>query len=193
MVFIDGKKVPGEYRRYKIKSVTGANDYASMVEIVERRLRHENHPDLMLLDGGKGHVSTIRTLLDALELAIPVFGMVKNSRHRTEALCDEKTIYPLEKKSPLFQFVAGIQDEVHRFAISYHKSLRKKKMQRSKLDRIAGVGSKRKQLLFQHFKTLDNVKKASLEELKSIKGIDSKTASNIYYYFNPERKSDDIR
>ncbi|RDY20654.1 excinuclease ABC subunit UvrC [Criibacterium bergeronii] len=184
VVFVDGKKAPKLYRRYKIKTVQGPDDYSSMKEIISRRLKHGEYPDLILLDGGKGHVSVIRKLLFESGVDIPVFGMYKDDHHKTLGLCSDTREYEVEKHSALYVFISSIQEEVHRFAINYHKSLRDKKMGMSALDDISGVGAKRKMAIFKHFKSIDKIKNATLEELLEAGGIDKRTAKNIFEHFH---------
>lgn len=183
VVFVDYKKSPKLYRRYKIKTVQGANDYASMEEILYRRIKHEDFPDLILLDGGKGQVSVIRSLFKRENITIPVFGMYKDDRHKTMGLCSDSELFELDKHSKLYTFISSIQEEVHRFAIDYHKSLRNKKLDSSILDNIKGVGRKRKIALLSHFSSIDEIKKAGIEDLLSVDKIDNKTAQVIYDYF----------
>ena len=181
VVFVDGKKMPKLYRRYKIKTVQGPDDYSSMEEILSRRIKHENLPDLILLDGGKGQVSVIRRLFEREEINIPVFGMYKDDKHTTMGLCDDEELFELNRHSKLYNFIASIQEEVHRFAIDYHKSLRNKKMTFSELDNIKGVGEKRKKLLLSNFKSIKNIKNASLDDLEKV--LDKKSALSVYEYF----------
>ena len=181
VVFVDGKKMPKLYRRYKIKTVQGPDDYSSMEEILSRRIKHENLPDLILLDGGKGQVSVIRRLFEREKINIPVFGMYKDDKHTTMGLCDDEELFELNRHSKLYNFIASIQEEVHRFAIDYHKSLRNKKMTFSELDNIKGVGEKRKKLLLSNFKSIKNIKNASLDDLEKV--LDKKSALSVYKYF----------
>lgn len=181
VVFVDGKKMPKLYRRYKIKTVQGPDDYSSMEEILSRRIKHENLPDLILLDGGKGQVSVIRRLFEREKINIPVFGMYKDDKHTTMGLCDDEELFELNRHSKLYNFIASIQEEVHRFAIDYHKSLRNKKMTFSELDNIKGVGEKRKKLLLSNFKSIKNIKNASLDDLEKV--LDKKSALSVYEYF----------
>lgn len=191
VVYIDGKKAQNEYRKYKIKTVNGPNDYDSLKEIIERRFNKDlfnvEIPDLILVDGGKGQVSSVKSVLNKLELYIPVFGMYKDNNHKTEGLCNEKELWKLNKHTNLFRFVAGIQEEVHRFTINYHRKKRNVSMVKSMLDDIKGVGEVRKKRLLEKFETISNMKKASLTDLESTEGIDKKTALEIYDYF---RKKD---
>ncbi|WP_081580835.1 excinuclease ABC subunit UvrC [Peptoanaerobacter stomatis] len=183
VVFIDGKKSPKLYRRYKIKTVQGANDYASMEEILSRRIKHEDLPDLILLDGGKGQVNVVRRLFERENINIPVFGMYKDDNHKTMGLCSDKELFELKKHTKLYTFIASIQEEVHRFAIDYHKSLRDKKVSYSQLDNIKGIGNKRKMSLLKHFDNIEQIKKATLEELLQVGSMDKKSATAVYDYF----------
>lgn len=171
VVYTNGVKDPKEYRRFKIKTVEGQDDYASMAEVVDRRVRHGNLPDLILVDGGKGQVSAVKSILDLHDLDIPVWGMFKNDHHRTKGLVNEDREIVLDTTSQLFRFIYSIQEEVHRFAISYHRSLRDKKLTKSQLDDVKGVGPKRKLALIKRFKDVESIKKASIEELMEVEGI----------------------
>lgn len=183
VVYTNGKKDKKEYRRYKIKTVIGPNDYGSMAEIVERRLKYGNLPDLILLDGGKGQVSAVKKVLDANNVEIPLWGMYKDDKHRTKGLISQEMEIELDKTSNLYRFVAGIQEEVHNYAITYHRSLRDKSLTKSILDEIDGVGEKRKKSLLNHFKDVENIKKASFEEILEVDGMNKKVAENIYNFF----------
>ncbi len=159
VVYTNAKKDKKEYRRYKIKTVIGPNDYDSMAEIVDRRLKHGNLPDLILLDGGKGQVSAVKKVLELNDVDIPLWGMYKDDKHRTKGLiCKEKEI-ELDKTTNLYRFIASIQEEVHNYAITYHRSLRNKALTKSILDDIQGIGEKRKKSLLNHFKDVDAIKK----------------------------------
>ena len=183
VVFTNGLKDKKEYRRYKIKTVEGPNDYDSMAEILERRLQKGDFPDLILLDGGKGQVSAVQKVFDKYNIDIPLWGMYKDDRHRTKGLiCATKEI-ELDRTSNLYRFVASIQEEVHNYAISYHRSLRNKSLTKSTLDDIYGVGEKRKKALLSHFKNIEEIKNASIEELSEIDGLNKRVAQNIYDYF----------
>lgn len=160
VVYTNAKKDKKEYRRYKIKTVIGPNDYDSMAEIVDRRLKHGNLPDLILLDGGKGQVSAVKKVLELNDVDIPLWGMYKDDKHRTKGLiCKEKEI-ELDKTTNLYRFIASIQEEVHNYAITYHRSLRNKALTKSILDDIQGIGEKRKKSLLNHFKDVDAIKKS---------------------------------
>ena len=183
VVFTNGLKDKKEYRRYKIKTVEGPNDYDSMAEILDRRLQKGDFPDLILLDGGKGQVSAVQKVFDKYGIDIPLWGMYKDDKHRTKGLiCATKEI-ELDKTSNLYRFVASIQDEVHNYAISYHRSLRNKSLTKSTLDNIPGVGEKRKKALLSHFKSIEDIKNASVDELSQIDGLNKSVAENIYDYF----------
>ncbi len=160
VVYTNAKKDKKEYRRYKIKTVIGPNDYDSMAEIVDRRLKHGNLPDLILLDGGKGQVSAVKKVLELNDVDIPLWGMYKDDKHRTKGLiCKEKEI-ELDKTTNLYRFIASIQEEVHNYAITYHRSLRNKALTKSILDDIQGIGEKRKKSLLNHFKDVEAIKKS---------------------------------
>ena len=205
IVFSDGKPLKSAYRKFKIETVTGSDDYKSMTETIYRRFKNalkeetqitkgelllENakflpKPDLILLDGGKGHVSAISELLEMLDSDIPVFGMVKDDKHKTRALINaEGKEVSLKRTSDVFFFVSRIQDEVHRFAIDYHKKLRKKDITSSELMQIEGVGKVSAKNLLQHFKSILKIKSAHIDDLIKVKGISRRQAENIFNYFN---------
>ncbi|HBG1163326.1 TPA: excinuclease ABC subunit UvrC [Clostridioides difficile] len=186
VVYTNAKKDKKEYRRYKIKTVIGPNDYDSMAEIVDRRLKHGNLPDLILLDGGKGQVSAVKKVLELNDVDIPLWGMYKDDKHRTKGLiCKEKEI-ELDKTTNLYRFIASIQEEVHNYAITYHRSLRSKALTKSILDDIQGIGEKRKKSLLNHFKDVDAIKKATMEELLEVDGMNKSIADNVYNFFRKE-------
>ena len=183
VVFTNGKKDKKEYRRYKIKTVIGPNDYDSMAEIVERRLKYGDFPDLMLLDGGKGQVSAVKKVLDKYNVEIPLWGMYKDDKHRTKGLISQEKEIELDKTSNLYRFVASIQEEVHNYAITYHRSLRNKSLTKSELDDIQGIGEKRKKALLNHFKDIEAIKKATFEELLEVEGMNKASSESVYNYF----------
>ncbi|CEP91339.1 excinuclease ABC subunit C [[Clostridium] sordellii] len=183
VVFIDGKKDKKEYRRYKIKTVIGPNDYDSMAEIVERRIKYGDLPDLILLDGGKGQVSSVKKVLNKHNVEIPLWGMYKDDKHRTKGLISQEKEIELDKTSNLYRFVASIQEEVHNYAISYHRSLRNKTLTKSILDDIQGIGEKRKKALLSHFKNIDEIKNATMNELLEVEGMNKTSAENVYNFF----------
>ena len=183
VVFTNGKKDKKEYRRYKIKTVIGPNDYDSMAEIVERRLKYGNLPDLILLDGGKGQVSAVKKVLDRNNVKIPLWGMFKDDKHRTKGLISQEKEIELDNTSNLYRFVASIQEEVHNYAITYHRSLRNKSLTKSILDDIQGIGEKRKKALLTHFKSIEDIKKACFEELLEVEGMNKSSAESVYNFF----------
>lgn len=206
-VFENGKRAKRKYRLFKIKSFEGADDYAAMKEVIYRRFRHALEeeeliekgemlrkdakflplPDLILLDGGHGHLNVITELLDMIEVDIPVFGMVKNDRHRTRGLISKAGEIEINPASPVFKLVTHIQDEVHNAAITYHRKLRGKID--SELDKIGGIGEKRRKALLTTFKSIDKIKEAELSELMNVKEMDRKSAKSVYNYF---RRSSDV-
>ncbi|PHV72046.1 excinuclease ABC subunit C [Sporanaerobium hydrogeniformans] len=193
VVFEGGKPKKSDYRKFKIKSVVGPNDYGSMEEVLDRRIARliseekENSfsrmPNTIFMDGGKGQVSSAQKILDKYGLDIPVCGMVKDEKHRTRGLLykGEEVLLPIGTEG--FKLITRIQDEVHRFSIEYHKTLRSKAQVQSVLDTIKGVGKERKKLLMKHFKSIENLKKASVEEIKEA-GIPNQVAESIYRYFH---------
>lgn len=183
VVFTNGKKDKKEYRRYKIKTVIGPNDYDSMAEIVERRLKYGDFPDLMLLDGGKGQVSAVKKVLNKYNVEIPLWGMYKDDKHRTKGLISQEKEIELDRTSNLYRFVASIQEEVHNYAISYHRSLRNKSLTKSELDDIQGIGEKRKKALLNHFKDIEAIKKATFEALLEVEGMNKTSSESVYNYF----------
>ena len=183
VVFTNGLKDKKEYRRYKIKTVEGPNDYDSMAEILERRLQKVDFADLILLDGGKGQVSAVQKVFDKYGVNIPLWGMYKDDKHRTKGLISATKEFELDKTSNLYRFVASIQEEVHNYAITYHRSLRNKSLTKSSLDDIPGVGEKRKKALLSNFKSIEDIKNASVEELSQVEGLNKSVAENIYNYF----------
>ncbi|MBC6695703.1 excinuclease ABC subunit UvrC [Terrisporobacter mayombei] len=183
VVFTNGIKDKKEYRRYKIKTVEGPNDYDSMAEILERRIQKGDFADLILLDGGKGQVSAVKKVFEKYGIDIPLWGMYKDDKHRTKGLINATKEIELDRTSNLYRFVASIQEEVHNYAISYHRSLRNKSLTKSTLDDIPGVGEKRKKALLSHFKSIEEIKNASEDELSQVEGLNRSVAENIYNYF----------
>lgn len=176
VVFIDGKPAKKEYRKYKIKTVKGPDDYASMREVIYRRYSRVlkeglPFPDLIVIDGGKGQVDVAKDVLaNQLGIDIPIAGLAKNDKHKTSELLygPELSVVPLERNSQEFFLLQRIQDEVHRFAITFHRQLRSKNSFASKLDNIDGLGPKRKKMLLKEFKSLKNIQEASIEELQKV-------------------------
>ncbi|MDD6266027.1 MAG: excinuclease ABC subunit UvrC [Clostridia bacterium] len=187
----DARFVKKNYRLYKIDELSSPDDYFSMRNVVERRLKHTelNYPDLILLDGGKTHVAVIRDLLSENGIDIPVFGMVKDEYHKTRALVSDAEEISIAKEQSVFQFIYKIQEEVHRFAINSMSKAKSKSLKHSSLEKINGIGqSKAKQLLLE-LGTLNNVKNASIDKLCLVKGISQKNAENIYNYFREKEKN----
>lgn len=191
IVFENGKPKRNEYRRLKIKTVEGQNDYACMKEVLTRRLKYlvdktleKNpfgpNPDLILMDGGITQIRAAREIIDNFGLDIMVYGMVKNDKHRTRALMDENgNEISIADKAELFNFITFLQDEVHDTAIEYHRKIREKNIRKSELDKIEGIGEKKKRSLLAHFKSIEKIKNASIEELCQVDGISEKIAENI--------------
>jgi excinuclease ABC subunit C len=202
VVFEDGRPKNKDYRRFKIKTVVGANDYASTQEVLRRRFirgineikenkdessgKFSKFPDLIMMDGGLGHVNSAKEVLDELGLNIIVCGMVKDDRHRTRGLIYEGNEVSIYKDSNAFKLITRIQDEVHRTAITYHRSLRSKSTVASVLDEIDGIGEKRRLALMNGFDSIEDIKKASIDELKAVKGMNSLAASRVYEFFHKQ-------
>lgn len=207
VVFEYGKPKNSDYRRFKIKTVEGANDYDSMKEIIERRFVHgfeeinkikDNNielalgkfcvfPDLILMDGGKGQVNAALDILNKLSLQIPVCGMVKDDKHRTRGLIYNNIELPIKKNSKSMHLITRIQDEVHRFAITYHRTLRNKKTLLSVLETIPNIGSKRRIELLKKFGSIENIKNASKEELLETPRMTVKSVEAVMEYFREKR------
>ncbi|NLJ99203.1 MAG: excinuclease ABC subunit UvrC [Tissierellia bacterium] len=205
VVFEQGKPKKSDYRRFKIESVTTPDDYKSMEEIIERRfirglkekeIIKENKvevkgfstfPDLIMIDGGKGQVNIVLQALKRLNLSIPTCGLVKDDFHKTRGIIYNNQEIRLDEDSIGFKLIYRIQEEAHRFAISYHRSLRSKKMFRSELDDIKGIGDKRKKELLKHFHTIDNIKNADIEELAKVESMNRKVAEDLYNHFRKNR------
>ena len=199
VVYEKGKPKRSDYRKFKIKWVQGPNDYASMEEVLTRRFTHEGNgeydsfsrmPDLLLMDGGRGQVNIALEVLGKLGLDIPVCGMVKDDHHRTRGVFFNNVEIPIETNSEGFRLVTRIQDEAHRFAIEYHRSLRSKEQVHSLLDDIPGIGETRRKALLRKFKSLENIRDASEEELALTETMNAKSAGQVYLFFHPEDKRD---
>lgn len=202
VVFVDGKPHKSSYRKFNIKTVEGQDDYGSMREVISRRIKHgledqrlievgelqedkaKFHimPDLILVDGGLGHVNMAKEVLRELNVDIPVYGMVKDSKHRTRGLVSPDGEIDMPMTGKAFRLVAEIQEEAHRFAITFHKETKSKKL-RSDLLKIPGIGEKRMKALYESFKTIEGIKNATVEELKKVDGMNEKAANAVYDYF----------
>jgi len=208
IVFEEGKSKNSDYRRFKIKSVKGANDYDSMREILERRFKHgldeiqkikdrnlkfsagkfSYFPDLIMMDGGKGQINVALDVLNKLNINIPVCGLVKDNKHQTRGIIFNNEEFIINRSSNLMQLVRRIQDEVHRFAITYHRTLRDKRTLHSILEDIPNVGEKRRRNLLMKFGSVENIRKANFEELLETDSIDKKAAQSIIEYFSGKDK-----
>ncbi|MBE7722669.1 MAG: excinuclease ABC subunit UvrC, partial [Lacrimispora celerecrescens] len=204
IVYEDGKPKRNDYRKFKIKWVKGANDYASMNEVLTRRFSHglqeaeslkekgvdeefgsfTRFPDLIMMDGGRGQVNIALEVLRALDISIPVCGMVKDDNHRTRGLYYNNVEIPIDKHSEGFKLITRVQDEAHRFAIEYHRSLRSKGQVKSILDDIPGIGPNRRKALMRRFKGLEAIKEATLEELSQTPGMNALAAKSVYEFFH---------
>lgn len=191
VVFENGKPQRRDYRKFKIKTIDGPDDYASMREVIYRRFRRAQkgdpgfakRPDILFVDGGQGHISAVTEVLDAMGENIIVAGMVKDDRHRTRGLIFDGNELELKEFPVLFRYVTGIQDEVHRFAIDYHHSIRNKSMSKSVLDDAPGIGTRRKESLLKHFGSIEKIKEADMDSLSSVDGMTKKSAQQLKDYF----------
>ena len=213
VVYEDGRPRRNDYRKFKIKTVQAPNDYASMEEVLTRRFEHglserqelmetetqegtpgdldrfgsfTRFPDLIMMDGGRGQVNVAIKVLERLGISIPVCGMVKDDNHRTRGLYYQNAEIPIDRYSEGFKLITRIQDEAHRFAIEYHRSLRSRGQVRSVLDDIEGIGPARRKALMRRFKSLEAVRDASLEELSSTEGMNRRAAESVYGFFHGE-------
>lgn len=190
VVFEKGRPKRSDYRKFRIKGVQGADDYASMEEMLTRRLSHyENYPDLIMMDGGKGQVNVARKVMEAVGVQVPVCGMVKDDKHRTRGIYFNNVELPIERDSEGFRLVTRIQDEAHRFAIEYHRSLRSKEQVHSILDDIPGVGPARRKALMKRFQTIEELRQATEEEIAAAEGMNQRVAREIYRFFHPEQET----
>ena len=208
VVYEKGKPKRSDYRKFKIKSVSGPDDYDCMREVLTRRFRHgmeesreleeqemdqeygsfTKFPDLILMDGGRGQVNIALSVLEELEIDIPVCGMVKDDNHRTRGLYYHNIELPIDTHSEGFKLITRIQDEAHRFAIEYHRSLRSKTQVRSVLDDIPGVGPARRKALMRHFKSLEEIRQATVEDLMEIPEMNERTAQEIVAFFASQKR-----
>lgn len=204
VVYEDGKPKRSDYRKFKIRTVQGPNDYASMEEVLTRRFSHgiqeskdlqeegkdisygsfTRFPDLIMMDGGRGQVNIALSVLERLGLSIPVCGMVKDDNHRTRGLYYNNVEIPIDRHSEGFRLITRIQDEAHRFAIEYHRSLRGKDQVKSILDDIEGIGPARRKALMRYFKDIDAIRNASAEDLEQVPQMNRKAAEAVYLFFH---------
>lgn len=196
VVFEDGDAKKSDYRKFRIKSVIGPDDYSSLKEVIERRFRRgveekkedknssfSNFPDLIMMDGGKGQVNAAKEILDKLKLNIEICGLVKDDFHRTRGIIYNNEEFNVDLNSRAYKMIYKIQEEAHRFAINYHRNLRSKTMFKSELDDIKLIGPKRKENLLKHFKSIDKIKNASIEELMEVESMNEKSAESLYEHF----------
>ena len=204
VVYERGKPKRSDYRKFKIKGVQGPDDYACMEEVLKRRFTHgmkeqENEdlggfakfPDLILMDGGKGQVNVALKVLEELGLSIPVCGMVKDDKHRTRGLYFQNREIPIDRGSEGFRLITRIQDEAHRFAIEYHRSLRTKEQVHSILDDIEGIGPARRKALMKAFPSLEEIKSADVEALAGVPAMNRAAAEKVYYFFHKKNDTDE--
>ena len=199
IVYENGKPKRNDFRKFKIKTVVGPDDYASMKEVLTRRFTHDSGtddqfdsfnrwPDLIMMDGGRGQVNIALEVLDELNIHIPVCGMVKDDHHNTRGLYYDNVELPIDTHSESFHLITRIQDEAHRFAIEFHRSLRGKGQVHSILDDIEGIGPTRRKALMKHFKAIEDIKSASVEELAQVPGMNMRAAESVVSFFS--KKSD---
>ena len=211
VVFYKGKPLRSDYRKFRLKTVEGPDDYKSMREVIGRRFRHgleereerekkgldpdegsfTRFPDVIMMDGGRGQVNIALDVLDELGLDIPVLGMVKDDHHRTRGLYYNNVEVPIDTHSEGFKLVTRLQDEAHRFAIEYHRSLRGANQVHSFLDDIDGIGEKRRKALMKHFKSAEDIRAASIDELKAVPSMNEKAAESVYMYLHKDSVSED--
>ena len=194
MIVTSGTKLKkSDYRSFKINSVQNStDDYASMREALSRRFAHiddENGsfselPDLILLDGGRGHVAVVKELLREVNIDVPVFGMVKDDYHKTRALCTENDEINIARENAVFVFIYKLQEEVHRFTVSKMDNAKRKTITKSSLTKISGIGDVKAKALLKHFGGLTSIKNASTDEIASVKGVSRADAENIRNYFD---------
>jgi excinuclease ABC subunit C len=204
IVYEKGKPKRSDYRKFKLRTVTGPDDYASMHEVLTRRFTHgmreqaeleekelaeeygsfTRFPDLIMMDGGRGQVNIALKVLEELHLDIPVCGMVKDDNHRTRGLYYNNVEIPIDRSSEGFKLITRIQDEAHRFAIEYHRSLRSKEQVHSILDDIPGIGPARRKALMKRYQSLDAIKAATQEELAQTESMNEQAAKAVYNFFH---------
>ena len=203
VVFDEGKAKKNDYRKFRIRSVTGPDDYGSMDEMLTRRFEHSRKeglsetdsfahlPDIIFMDGGKGQVHICEEVLDRLQINVPVCGMVKDDHHRTRGLYFHDVEIPIDTHSEGFHLITRIQDETHRFAIEYHKQIRSKGQTHSILDEIPGIGPKRRLALMKAYESLDEISQATEDELSQVEGMDRKAAGAVVAFFRNQEKAGD--
>jgi len=204
VVYEKGKPKRSDYRKFKLRTITGPDDYASMHEVLTRRFTHgmreqeemeekelsaeygsfTRFPDLIMMDGGRGQVNICLKVLEELHLNIPVCGMVKDDNHRTRGLYYQNIEIPIDRNSEGFKLITRIQDEAHRFAIEYHRSLRSKEQVHSVLDDIPGIGPSRRKALMKKYQSLDSIKSATIEDLAATESMNEKSAESVYTFFH---------
>jgi len=210
VVYEKGKPKRSDYRKFKIRTVAGPDDYACMKEVLTRRFLHgmaqqeeleqtemeqefgsfSKFPDVILMDGGRGQVNIALEVLQELGLSIPVCGMVKDDNHRTRGLYYRNVEIPIDKDSEGFKLITRIQDEAHRFAIEYHRSLRSKSQVHSVLDEIPGIGPERRKALMRHFKSIEEIRTATKEQLTEVPEIPAHIAEQMIAFFDKKRKAE---
>lgn len=196
VVFEEGDAKKSDYRKFRIKSVIGPDDYSSLKEVIERRFKRgveekkedknssfSNFPDLIMMDGGKGQVNAAKEILDKLNLNLEICGLVKDDFHRTRGIIYNNEEFNVDLNSRAYKMIYKIQEEAHRFAINYHRNLRSKTMFKSELDDIKLIGPKRKENLLKHFKSIDKIKNASVKELMEVESMNEKSAESLYEHF----------
>jgi excinuclease ABC subunit C len=201
VVYKDGALRKSDYRIFGIKTTDGADDYGSMREALTRRLAHigdgsaslGERPDMLLIDGGVGHVSTIKTLLADMGIYVPVFGMVKDEYHKTRTLTDGENEISIAKDQSIFSFFYRIQEEVHRFTFSKMDASRRHKVKSTSLTNISGIGPSKAKALMTHFKTISAIRNATVTELCEVAGITENIANNIVEYYNTEKTNENNR
>ena len=200
VVYEHGKPKRNDYRKFKIKSVQGPDDYASMNEVLTRRFEHglrerqdesetggfQAFPDLIMMDGGRGQVNIALEVLEKLNLHIPVCGMVKDDNHRTRGLYFNNVELPIDRNSECFRLITRIQDEAHRFAITFHRQLRSKGQVHSILDDIPGVGPARRKDLMRSFENIEAIRNATVDDLKELPSMNEKSAQEVYKFFHQD-------
>lgn len=200
VVFENGKAKKNDYRKFRIRSVTGPDDYGAMEEMLTRRFEHSRQeglseldsfkhlPDIIFMDGGKGQINVANRVLDNLGIVIPVCGMVKDDHHRTRGLYFHEEEIPIDTHGQGFRLITRIQDETHRFAIEYHKQIRSKTQVHSVLDDIPTIGETRRKALMRYFESLDAIRQASVEQLRIVPGMNERSARAVRDFFERQQK-----